>query len=64
MSTVIKRLIMSKVTILKELPKSSKPSNHKPKTKLISNPSPNDSFSNSYLDFYDDIKIPGKRYDW
>ncbi|MCQ2556039.1 MAG: hypothetical protein MJ149_01775 [Clostridia bacterium] len=53
---------MAKVKILKSLPKSK--TKDKRKTKLIPNKVIDDKFKNNYLNFYDDVKIPGKRYDW
>lgn len=53
---------MAKVKILKELPKSkkkvSKPTVYK---KISEKP---DKFKDNYLNYYDDIKIPSRRYDW
>lgn len=53
---------MAKVKILKKLPKSkTKTKKQKviPHDKVSSN-----SFADKYLQYYDDIKINGKRNDW
>ncbi|MBR1987981.1 MAG: hypothetical protein IKA36_02965 [Clostridia bacterium] len=55
-----------RVKIVKNLPKSklknkkSKNNNTEQKKQLP----PVNKFTEKYLDFYDDIKIPTKRYDW
>ena len=54
---------MSKVKIVKKLPKG------KTKPKLINlekkpKPKATNNFTDNYLKFYDDIKIPSRRYDW
>jgi len=53
---------MAKVKILKKLPKSKKKfeksTNFKPITPK------EDKFKDKYLNFYDDIKISSRRYDW
>lgn len=51
---------MAKVKILKKLPKSKKKYNKKP---ALNNPQAN-KYTEDYLRFYDDIKLPSKRYDW
>ncbi len=51
---------MAKIKILKKLPKSKNKNKLKP---TLSNPQAN-KFTENYLKFYDDIKIPNKRYDW
>ncbi len=52
---------MKKVKILKKPPKSKKKHKAQP-VKTI--PTESNKFTEDYLKFYDDIKIPGKRYDW
>lgn len=58
----IKGTVMAKVKILKSLPKSkkkhAKPSNFK---RIVEKP---DKFKDNYLNYYDDIKISSRRYDW
>lgn len=54
--------IMAKVKILKKLPKSKTKKTNS--SRFLSNPSPKSQFAKSYLEFYDDVKVPGKRYDW
>ena len=51
-----------KVKILKKLPESK----YTPKVKPTKKPAAQkaDKFKDSYLNFYDDIKIPSRRYDW
>lgn len=54
---------MSKIKIVKKLSKG------KYKIKKRTNPSKTvaqttNQFTEKYLQFYDDIKIPSKRYDW
>jgi hypothetical protein len=53
---------MKKPKILKKLPKS--PKKFKKNTNFKSTPKPQDNFTENYLKFYDDVKIPSKRYDW
>ncbi len=52
---------MSKIKILKRLPKSKKIKSTKKMRK--SNYSSNNA-NDKYLNFYDDIKISSKKYDW
>lgn len=55
-----------RVKIVKKLPKS-KLKNKKSKinkTEQKKQLPPVNKFTERYLDFYDDIKIPTKRYDW
>lgn len=52
---------MAKVKILKKLPKSKKVNNIQ-KSKIKKNPQ--NKFVDSYLSYYDDIKVPGRIYDW
>lgn len=53
---------VEKVKILKELPKSK----YMPKVKPTKKPTvqKQDRFKDNYLNFYDDIKISTRRYDW
>lgn len=51
---------MAKIKIIKKLPKSKK----KIKSNKVSPFKQTNNFTNKYLEFYDDIKIPTKRYDW
>lgn len=53
---------MAKVKILKKAPKSKCKLKKNPNFKPVSQPQ--DKFKDKYLEFYDDIKIPSKRYDW
>jgi len=53
---------MVKIKILKKLPKSKKKFKLDPKFKA--NAPKVDKFKDRYLDFYDDIKISSRRYDW
>ncbi len=48
--------------ILKELPKSK--SKYKPNPNVKPLPPKQDQFKDKYLQFYDDIKISSRRYDW
>lgn len=53
---------MKKAKILKKLPKNNKKykknSNFQKKSPEIN------KFKDNYLNFYDDIKVPTRRYDW
>ena len=53
---------MTKIKVVKKLRKG------KVKTKTLSNKkvvaTPTNKFTDKYLQFYDDIKIPSRRYDW
>lgn len=54
---------MAKVKIIKKLPKGK----YKIKKKTAptkTTASCTNQFTEKYLQFYDDIKIPSKRYDW
>lgn len=53
---------VEKVKILKELPKSK----YTPKVVPTKKPKAKqpEKFKDSYLNFYDDIKVPTRRYDW
>lgn len=53
---------MAKIKILKKLPKSKQKFKKNTNFKHVSKPQ--DKFKDKYLEFYDDIKIPTKRYDW
>lgn len=60
----IKEGIMSKVKILKKLPKS-KTKYSKSLGKVVPHDkASSNSFADKYLQFYDDIKINSKRNDW
>ena len=53
---------MAKIKIVKELPKAK---NYKRKVSFEPKKiAPVNKFTEDYLKFYDDIKIPTKRYDW
>lgn len=54
---------MAKIKVVKKLRKG------KVKAKTLSNKKvspvkPTNQFADKYLQFYDDIKIPSRRYDW
>ena len=53
---------MARIKILKKPPKSK----YTPKVRPTKKPTPEkqDKFKDSYLNFYDDIKVPSRRYDW
>ena len=53
---------MTKIKIVKKLPTSKK--KHKRKVSFTTPAKPSNKFTDKYLEFYDDIKIPSKRYDW
>ena len=53
---------MAKIKILKKLPQQNK--NYKRKISFTPKPTTTNKFTEDYLKFYDDIKIPTKRYDW
>lgn len=53
---------MSKVKIKKKLPKGKRVKFETDANKRLSNAT--DKFTENYLQFYDDIKVPFKRYDW
>lgn len=53
---------MKKAKILKKLPKSKQKIKIKNNKKSLEKPE--NRFTDKYLEFYDDIKIPSKRYDW
>ncbi|HIU06841.1 MAG TPA: hypothetical protein IAC46_04600 [Candidatus Onthoplasma faecigallinarum] len=54
---------MAKIKILKKLPKNKKIT--KKSTNIQhSNNNYYDKNKEKYLEYYDDIKIPSKRYDW
>lgn len=53
-----------KVKIAKKMPKSKRKNKKKSSTKNVNQLPPVNKFTEKYLDFYDDIKIPTKRYDW
>lgn len=53
---------MAKIKIVKKLPKAKK--KHKRKVSFTVPAKPTNKFTDKYLEFYDDIKIPSKRYDW
>lgn len=53
-----------KVKILKKLPKSKCKKNTKLSSHKKTTLPPVNKFTEKYLDYYDDIKIPTKRYDW
>ena len=52
---------MSKDKILKRLPKSKKV---KIRKKVRKSNYPSNNTNDKYLNFYDDIKISSKKYDW
>ncbi len=53
---------IQKVKIVKKLPHDK---NYKRKVSFTPKPKPTtNKFADDYLKFYDDIKIPSKRYDW
>lgn len=54
---------MPKIKILKKLPKNKKIIKKFTKIQHYNN-SYYDKNKEKYLEFYDDIKIPSKRYDW
>jgi len=53
---------MAKIKVVKKLRKG------KVKAKTLSNKkvpvTPTNQFADKYLQFYDDVKIPSRRYDW
>lgn len=53
---------MAKVKILKKLPKGKMPSKKPTTHKTVSQPT--NKFTDKYLEFYDDIKIPSRKYHW
>ena len=53
---------IQKVKILKSQPKSKYVPKVRPTRKPI--PEKQDKFKDNYLNFYDDIKISSRRYDW
>lgn len=53
---------MAKIKIIKKLPKAKK--KQKATKKVVSPFKETNKFTDKYLEFYDDIKIPTKRYDW
>jgi len=53
---------MAKIKILKKLPKSK--IKYKKNEKIKKQTQKEDKFKDNYLKFYDDIKIPSRRYDW
>ena len=53
---------MPKVKVLKKLPKSR--TKIKPTGKISQPKQDTNPYADQYLKFYDDIKIPTKRYDW
>lgn len=53
---------MAKIKILKKLPKSKVKYSKKKSTKQPVDTS--SKYADEYLKFYDDIKIPTRRYDW
>lgn len=56
---------MSKVKILKKPRKSKKIDKSLIVTGKVKRTMPmQDKYANKYLAFYDDIKVPSKRYDW
>lgn len=52
---------MAKIKIVKKLPQNK---NYKRKVSFTPKPMPTNKFADDYLKFYDDIKIPSRRYDW
>lgn len=53
---------MEKVKIIKKLPKGKIPKEMPSKTK--SAPRQTNHFADKYLEFYDDIKVPSRKYHW
>lgn len=53
---------MAKIKVLKKLPKTKQKFKKNASFKPISRVE--NKFTDKYLEFYDDIKIPSKRYDW
>lgn len=53
---------MKKAKILKKLPKTKQKNRKIANKKILEKPQ--NKFTDKYLEFYDDIKIPPKRYDW
>ncbi len=53
---------MAKVKVLKKLKKNKKKIQKNTITKQVL--PPENKFKENYLQFYDDIKIPSKKYDW
>ncbi len=54
---------MKKIKILKHLPKNQKSQKNYTKEKPYKN-TEKDKKNENYLQFYDDIKISSKKYDW
>jgi len=54
---------MARIKIVKKLKQNK---NYKRKVSFSppTNPKPQNKFADDYLKFYDDIKVPSKRYDW
>ena len=55
---------MAKIKIIQKPKEQNK--NYKRKVSFTppKTPKPQNKFADEYLKFYDDIKIPSKRYDW
>lgn len=54
---------MPKIKVLKKLPKNKKNTKKTINIQHVNNKS-YDKNKEKYLEFYDDLKIPSKRYDW
>jgi len=53
---------MAKIKILKKLPKQN--TEYKKKVSFKPVKTTTNKFTDDYLKFYDDIKVPSRRYDW
>ena len=53
---------MAKIKVVKKLPKGKVKAKSKVRKQTVAKPT--NQFTDKYLQFYDDIKIPSRRYDW
>ena len=61
---ILTRNIMKKIKVLKSLPENKKSLSKTYKKNRKYKYMEKDKFSDKYLQYYDDIKIPSQKYDW